>query len=197
MQESTQNTPVRMYFVAVVLPQQIDEKLLPYKRQMQEKYGCKVGLKSPAHITIVPPFWMEEEKEHALRQDIEQLAQTMPAFSVTTAGFSAFKPRTIFVEVEENATLHQLKKNSDAFFRGKEYKMKIENRPFHPHITIATRDMHKKDFWEAWSRFEKEPFLETADVNGLSLLRHNGRVWDVVFTAPFLQVSPTDFATQH
>lgn len=196
MQESTQNKPVRMYFVAVVLPQHIDEKVLQYKRQMQALYGCKVGLKSPAHITLVPPFWMEEEKEAALRQDIEKLAQSIPAFSLATAGFSAFKPRTIFVAVEENARLQELKKSSDSFFRGKDYKMKIENRPFHPHITIATRDLHKKDFWEAWPRFEKEALLETAEVTGLSLLRHNGRDWDVVFTAPFQQASLRDLSAQ-
>ena len=196
MQGSTQKAPARMYFMAVVLPQHIDEKVLQFKQQMRALYGCKVGLKSPAHITLVPPFWMEEEKETALRQDIEKLAQNMPAFSLTTAGFSAFKPRTIFVAVEENETLHQLKKRADAFFRGKEYKMKIENRPFHPHITIATRDLHKKAFWEAWPRFEKETFLEMADVKGLSLLRHNGRAWDVVFTAPFLHAAPADFARQ-
>lgn len=196
MQESKQNAPARMYFIAVVLPPHIDEKVLQYKRQMQALYGCKVGLKSPAHITLVPPFWMEEEKEVALRKDIEQLALSLPAFSLATAGFAAFKPRTIFVAVEENEALHQLKKRSDAFFRGKEYKMKTENRPFHPHITIATRDLHKNAFWEAWPRFEKEPFLETANVNGLSLLRHNGRAWDVVFTVPFQHATPADFATQ-
>jgi 2'-5' RNA ligase len=196
MQETSSGRPVRMYFIAVVLPPQIDEKVQQYKRQMQELYGCKVGLKSPAHVTIAPPFWMEEEKENLLRQDLETLAQTVPSFTLTTASFSAFKPRTIFLAVEENATLQDLKKQSDTFFRNKEYKMKIENRPFHPHITIATRDLHKKAFWEAWPRFEKENFVETAEVNGLSLLRHNGRAWDVVFTAPFLAASPAGSATQ-
>ncbi|MDQ3277677.1 MAG: RNA 2',3'-cyclic phosphodiesterase [Bacteroidota bacterium] len=185
-----------MYFIAVVLPKHIDEKVWEHKQQMRERYGCKVGLKSPAHITLVPPFWMEEESEPALRTDLEHLARETPTFTLTTANFSAFKPRTIFVAVEENTTLQDLKKRSDNFFRGKGYKMKIENRPFHPHITIATRDLHKKDFWEAWPNFEKENFIESAAVHGLSLLRHNGRAWDVVFTAPFLYASTRDPATQ-
>ncbi|HEV7331664.1 MAG TPA: RNA 2',3'-cyclic phosphodiesterase [Flavisolibacter sp.] len=175
----------KMYFIAVVLPEHINEKILRYKKQMREVYGCKVGLKSPAHITIAPPFWMEEEKEQALVQDMESIATNVPLFTLTTANFSAFKPRTIFVAVEENEMLHQLKKQSDIFFRGKDYKIKIENRPFHPHITIATRDLHKKDFWEAWQQFEKDRFVETAAVTGLSLLKHNGQQWDVMFTAPF------------
>lgn len=174
-----------MYFIAVVLPQAIDEKILRYKQQMRENYGCKVGLKSPAHVTIIPPYWMEEEKEATLVQDIVSFAGSYPPFTLTTANFSAFVPRTIFVAVEENEMLIRLKKKADAFFGDKNYKMKMESRPFHPHITIATRDLSKKAFWEAWPRFEKESFLETVAITGLSLLKHNGQKWEVSFTAPF------------
>lgn len=183
--EKGYNSGAKMYFLAVVLPLAIDEKVLRYKLQMREGYGCKVGLKSPAHITIAPPFWMEEEKQSALEQDMTNLAGNLPTFTLTTADFSAFVPRTIFVAVEENETLINLKKNADAFFRGKDYKMKFESRPFHPHITIATRDLHKKAFGEAWTQFEKERFRETAMVTGLSLLKHNSQKWEVPFTAPF------------
>ena len=47
---------MQMYFNALVLPEQLDKKILTYKSWMADKYNCKVGLKSPAHITIVPPF---------------------------------------------------------------------------------------------------------------------------------------------
>jgi 2'-5' RNA ligase len=175
----------RMYFLAIVLPPHLDEKVLAYKKEMQEKYGCKVGLKSPAHITLVPPFWMEEEKQAALVKDMEQLAATFSPFTLTTADFSAFRPRTIFVAVAESGALQALKKRTDAFFRHSDYKMKIENRPFHPHITIATRDLHKKAFAEAWPLFQSKEFREIVEATGFSLLKHNGRTWDVAYTAPF------------
>jgi 2'-5' RNA ligase len=152
---------------------------------MKENYGSKVGLKSPAHITIVPPFWMEEEKEQNLKEDMETISRNFPAFELGAANFSAFKPRTIFVAVEHNDSLNALKKASDNFFRQSDYKIKIENRPFHPHITIATRDLHKKDFAEAWPHFQDSEFKERFVAEGISLLKHNGRHWDVVFTAPF------------
>jgi 2'-5' RNA ligase len=187
---------VKMYFIAVVLPAHLNEKVLAWKHRMQETYGCNVGLKSPAHITIAPPFWMEEEKEPALTNDMLRLARDVPAFTLATDGFSAFRPRTIFVAVQESRALQALKKAADSFFRPSDYKMKLENRPFHPHITIATRDLHKKDFAEAWPFFQQQEFRETFAATGLSLLKHNGRMWDVVFTAPFAAPSPTDVATQ-
>ena len=180
----------KMYFLAIVLPAPFDEKLRRYKKWMQEKWSCNVGLKSPAHITIIPPFWMPEEKEEALREDMEKLAGQVPPFVLTTDNFSAFRPRTIFVAVQPNAVLSQLKKLSADAFHPLDYGLKIETRPFHPHVTIATRDLHKKDFAEAWPYFEKETCIETLPVDGLSLLRHNSRTWDVVFTAPFTATLP-------
>lgn len=185
----------KMYFIAVVLPTHLDAKVLWHKKAMQEKYGCKVGLKSPAHITIAPPFWMEEEKENRLVQDMQIVASTTPTFTLTTADFSAFKPRTIFVAVQNCEALNKLKKDADHFFRQKDYKMKMENRPFHPHITIATRDLHKKDFAAAWPLFQQEEFRATFEAAGLSLLKHNGRTWEVIFTAPFAAPVPGDAPT--
>jgi 2'-5' RNA ligase len=176
---------MQMYFVAIVLPQSLDEKILSYKKSMFKIYGCKVGLKSPAHITLVPPFWMETEKEPQLKHDITAVSSSVSTFTITTNNFSAFKSRTLFVAVRENEQLKALKTSVDHFFRSADYKIKIENRPFHPHITIATRDLHKKDFADAWPHFEKETFEEDFEAKGLSLLRHNGQNWDVVYTSAF------------
>ncbi|RZK01798.1 MAG: hypothetical protein EOO46_19190, partial [Flavobacterium sp.] len=137
---------MQMYFIAVVLPEELNQKILSYKHWMAEKYSCRVGLKSPAHITIVPPFWTEPEKEERLLNDIDTISSSHKKFRLKTENFSAFKPRTLFIAVEDNEQLKMLKQTADHLFRNTDYKIKIENRPFHPHITIATRDLHKKDF---------------------------------------------------
>ena len=148
-----------MYFIAIVLPTELNKKVLKYKDYMDDKYSCKVGLKSPAHITLVPPFWMEEEKEGQLIKDIERIS--VQPFTTSTNNFSAFKPKTIFIAPVLNESLIQLKQLTDAAFNNNEdYKIKIDTRPFHPHITIATRDLHKKDFAEAWPFFKEKEFKE-------------------------------------
>ncbi|RYF84849.1 MAG: hypothetical protein EON98_08095, partial [Chitinophagaceae bacterium] len=121
------------------------------------------------------------------KQALELISSLTISFLITTNNFSAFKPRTLFIAVAENESLNMLKKASDQSFRHSDYKMKIENWPFHPHITIATRDLHKKDFVEAWPMFEGKIFLEEFEASRLSLLRHNGRHWDVVYTSAFAQ----------
>ena len=177
---------MNMYYMAVVLPKHLDEEIIKYKYYMLEKYEAKVGLKSPAHITIIPPFWLHPEKEEGLRADLDQMAGQVASFPLATNNFAAFKPRTIYIDVAPSEPLHLLKKGADHFFSERtQYGIQIENRPFHPHITIATRDLHKAAFAEAWPYFEHKTYKKVWTVEGLSLLRHNKKNWDVIQTSQF------------
>ena len=175
-----------MYFIALVLPDRLNEKVLKYKQLMFEKYKCNVGLKSPAHITIIPPFWMKEENQQQLIADIDLLSNNLYPFPVSTSNFSAFKPKTIFVAVVASEQLNKLKATTDNFFRHhSSYPVTIDTRPFLPHITIATRDLFKKSFYEIWPWFAEKNFVETWIAKGFSLLKHNKKNWDVIHTSQF------------
>ena len=63
--------------------------------------------------------------------------------------------------------------------------MKFDNRPFHPHITIATRDLFKKSYYEAWDYFSKKEFTASWMAEGISLMKHNKKNWDVIYTSRF------------
>ena len=180
---------MQMYFIAIVLPQHLNEKVLQYKQMMLDKYNCKVGLKSPAHITLVPPFWVEEDKEQPLINEIDALSSRLSSFLISTDDFSAFKPRTIFVAVAPNEHLEKVKSATDEVFRdNSQYNIKTDTRPFHPHITIATRDLFKKSFYEIWPWFAEKKFMEEWTADGISILRHNKKNWDVIHTSQFNKV---------
>jgi len=181
---------MNMYFLAVVLPPLLNEKVLQLKRMMNEQYGCKVALKSPAHITLIPPFWLHPSHEQDLLKDVDIVAQTVTPFIISTNHFSAFKPRTIFIAVQPKSYLNDLKKRTDDFFAAKEnYKIKLDRRPFHPHITIATRDLSKKAFYDAWPLFENKQFAEEWIADNICVLKHNTKNWDILHTAPFNNIS--------
>lgn len=177
---------MQMYYLAIVLPPELDKKVLEWKNYMLDKYGCVVALKSPAHITLVPPFWMEPGKEASLVADMDLLAAGIEPFTLATDHFSSFPPRTLFIAVKPNSRLAEVKIKTDDFFRERNaYPMKFETRPYHPHITIANRDLHKKDFYEAWNYLEGKQWEEEWRAEGISLLRHNKKNWDVVHTSQF------------
>ena len=50
---------------------------------------------------------------------------------------------------------------------------------FHPHITVAFRDLKKSQFVKAWEEFEHKEFNDTLLTTSFSLLKHNGKIWEV------------------
>lgn len=191
-------TPANMYFIAHVLPSHLDEQILHMKKDLNQRFGCAVGLKSPAHITLVPPFWLAPDKEDRLIADVHQLANSLQPFSLSTVNFASFGKRTLFIAVNESNSLHQLKSLADDIFTGNEmYGLKKEHRPFHPHITLATRDIKPADFLAAWALYGHRQFEHGWKAEGVSLLRHNGKHWEVIETAGLNGVSGHSTTENH
>ena len=175
-----------MYFIAIVAPEEINQQVLKWKNFFKERYECSVALKSPAHITIVPPFWMNEELENDLINSIREFSTTKTKFEITLQNFAAFQPKVIFVDVVKSKILNGLYQSfSEFIFSQNKFPIKSEDRPFHPHVTLATRDLYKKAFQEAWEIFSKKKYEVLWIVSGISLLRHNQKKWDVIFTSQY------------
>src|SRR5688500_1843959 len=175
-----------LYFLAVVLPQELNTEIKAFKNHMLQEWGCRVALKSPAHITIIPPYWMDIALEGSLLQDLAALSDLFAPFTLNLQNFSAFRPKTLFVAVQPSEQLLRLKMAADVLFTNNtQYKAKPDPRSFHPHVTIATRDLHKKSFAEAWQFYEPKHYERAFTANGLSVLRHNQKEWDIIHTALF------------
>ena len=175
---------MNMYFVALVAPKEINIRVLKWKNFFKDHFGCSVALKSPAHITIIPPFWMNEELESHLINSINAFSTDKKRFEITLKDFAAFKPRVIYVDVIKNEWLNELHGSlADFIYAENKYPVKKDDRPFHPHVTLATRDLYKKSFQEAWEIFSTKKYEASWLVNGISLLRHNKKNWDVIFTS--------------
>jgi 2'-5' RNA ligase len=175
-----------MYFIALVCPEEINQQVLKWKLWMKEKFGCEVALRSPAHITLVPPCWMKPELEDNLRNALSKFSTTQNRLAIYLTNFSNFKPRVIFVDLVQNAGLENLQNELFRFLLAEgSYPFRKDERPFHPHITIATRDLHKKSFHEAWEHFKEKKYEAQWPVQGVALLRHNKKNWDVIATSRF------------
>jgi 2'-5' RNA ligase len=177
---------MEMYFIALVAPEEINRQVLKWKLWMQEKYQCQVALKSPAHITLIPPFWMSPELETELLHSIHEFSSIQNPFPIKLRNFSGFKPGVLFVDIEKNKRLDDLKEMLENFLLPKEkFHFKKEERRFHPHVTIATRDLRKKAFYEAWEHFKKIEYAAAWRAESISVLKHNKKNWDVLFTSQF------------
>jgi len=176
-----------MYFIAVVASEDINAEVLKWKQLMKERFDCVVALRSPAHITLIPPFWLNEKEEDQLKDAIAEFSQSFAAFEIRLKNFAAFKPRVIYVDVAPNEQLPQLHARLEEFLIIKnQFPINKEERPLHPHVSIATRDLHKKAFREAWEIFKEKKYENAWMASGISLLRHDQKKWDVIFTSQFV-----------
>ena len=175
---------MNMYYVAIIAPEEINQKVSKWKNFFKEHFQCAVALKSPAHITLIPPFWMKEELENNLIDSITRYSVGKKKFEITLKEFAAFKPKVIFVNVVKNKMLDEFHRSfNDFIHQQNKFPVKKDDRPFHPHVTLATRDLYKKAFHEAWEIFSVKNYEAAWEINGISLLRHNKKNWDVIFTS--------------
>ena len=170
-----------MFFVAIICPPSVEKKVLEYKRRMKEQFGCTVALKSPAHITLIPPFWLEDESETTLVDTLQLFSSDIDTLEIHLNGFSHFGKRVLFVKVNENPALEEIKKQVENHF-SKVFNdvFKKDDRPFHPHVTIANRDIKPSDFLTAWEYFSKKEFNKIFHINGISLLKLCQGKWGVI-----------------
>ena len=175
-----------LYFIAIVTPKAINQQVLEWKRYMQEQFHCKVALKSPAHITLIPPFGMAETAQPGMQALLEPFAASQQPFSIRLKNFAAFKPRVIYANVLPNPALSTLQTSIEAaLLQSGRFPVKKEDRPFHPHITIANRDLQKEDFPLAWQHFQQITYEGSFTADTISLLKHNEHRWEIAASFPF------------
>src|SRR5688572_16921578 len=170
-----------MYYVAIICPPELDDRIHDYKLWMKENFGSKAALRSPAHITIIPPFFLEKEKETLLIKVMDDFISVQDPIQIELAGFDHFGKKVIVVKVQDNPQLQQLKSDADIYFSHHFKKeIKKEARSFHPHISIANRDIPQGEFNRAWDHFKEKKLDETFPARSLSLLKLSPGKWNVI-----------------
>ncbi|MEM6642194.1 MAG: 2'-5' RNA ligase family protein [Bacteroidota bacterium] len=167
------------YFIAIIPPIAIQEKITSLKNQISDHYGSSHALKSPPHITLQMPFRLSEKKKALLFELLNYFNTGLKPFRIALRDFGFFEPRVIYVAVEANQELNRLQKSvaeqcrKQLLISNSTYK----ERPYHPHITIGFRDLKKKMFYEAKTVFAKQHYGADFLVQRIELIVHEGGRW--------------------
>lgn len=168
-----------LIFLALLPPESLGEEIKELKQEFSDKYNSKRALRLPAHITLVPPFRLTENRSDELFMILEDFCGRFSEMEVSLKDFGAFPPRVIFIEVGNPEVLRPFR---DQLFTSLENFLPVEQlktgRSFRPHITLATRDLSRRDFYLAWEEFKDRSFDALFSVEGLTLFKHNGKIWD-------------------
>jgi len=169
-----------LYYIGTLCPGAINEKVGAYKQYMQTAYGCRAAQKSPAHLTLVPPFKAEEDLEPLLQEFVTAYNTGIIPFEIQLRNFDHFNKRVLFVDVVPNEELTLLEKNVNLQFSEAFPSIIFRTKPeFHPHVTIATRDIPEHKFDEIWDYFQQQSMDASFTCNSLTVLKLEKGVWEV------------------
>ena len=171
---------LQKYFIAIVPPVSVLEKLTAIKHTIANSYNIKGALLSPAHITLHMPFTWEDGKEEKLLLSLNEFSHNQTV-KIKLTHFDCFEPRVVFVSVENTTELQKLQSQLVKYCKQHLhlYNQAEDMRGFHPHITVAFRDLKKATFNVLWQKHQYELFDAAFDSQSFCLLKKQGQFWEV------------------
>ncbi|MDT0650851.1 2'-5' RNA ligase family protein [Autumnicola edwardsiae] len=165
-----------LYFIALIPDDDLEAQVRSLKEEIKEKYNSEKALKLPAHVTLQIPFNMDQENEGPVTEALQEVANTESAFNLQLSGFGNFSGRVIYINVSNPGPAVQLHKEIRKALSSVIH-LEEENSDIHLHITIATRDLSRKEFKKAWSEYKQRDFKASFVAKSFILFKHNGKTW--------------------
>ncbi|MCS5491151.1 2'-5' RNA ligase family protein [Algoriphagus limi] len=171
-------TQLQKYFLAILPPPDFLQQVHELKLKLREEFGIKYALKSPPHITIRMPFLYNELKEDRMVGLLNSFAANIGPFPLEVKGTDQFRGRVIFLDIHAGDELFEMQKALRIFCkRNLNLKDELSDLSFHPHMTVAFRDVKKLQFDSVFKRVKEQGLEAKFEVNGFFLLKHQNGVW--------------------
>ncbi len=173
-----------IFFIAVLVKGKAGEIITGFKQHAAEHFGASRALNSPPHLTLIPPFTWPEERLDVLKSELAHFVSEHAGPAIRLRNFNCFPPGVIFVDVESNTALDRFQEALENCLSEKLQIQSDRKYGFHPHVTVAFKDLRANIFPEAWQYYSKLEFEHNFVAEDIALLRHNGQLWEVLESFP-------------
>ena len=182
------------YFIAIVPPSPYVEQALELKNHFKDNFQSKASVNSPPHITLHMPFEWTASKVDKLVEALHTFSSTVPSVKIDFNNFGCFAPRVIFIQINPTQALTDLQHQLRQFCKQKLGLLNADYKdlPFHPHVTIAFRDLKKPAFTTAWEVFIDKKFEGGFLADRICLMKHEQGKWKVLKE---FQLTPVNLAS--
>lgn len=169
---------MQKYFLAIVPEGEIQDKCTEIKNEIRDQFNVKYALKSPAHITLKMPFSYNEAKEEKLIQALRKFLIQFEPFPISIGGVDTFGKRVIFLKIKADDRLAKLQSELKSFCK-RELNLvdELSDRNFHPHMTIAFKDLKEIHFGDILNLVRKKSLKEELVVARVHLLKRIEGRW--------------------
>jgi 2'-5' RNA ligase len=166
-----------LYYIALLPDDKLSQLCLEYKQQAQNLFQAQATLRSPAHITLIPPFNADEIALNQITLILAHLATQQHGLELQLKGWQHFGVRTIYLGFAANLALSLLQAKTK-----QQITLLTKLRPeaeFTPHISIVNRDLAEIDFNSAWEYFSSQSYPVLTKCTQLALLKHTPFGWQI------------------
>lgn len=135
------------------------------------------------HITLIAPFKRPGNFETEIHLNLQDYFSHVSPFPINIKGYGSFQKasKVIFYKIEKSKELLGMHKELVHFMRN---NLKFSDREtsymYHPHITIAYRDLNDENFEKAWNEYESKEFTSVFKCDKVYLLKHDYTRWQIL-----------------
>jgi 2'-5' RNA ligase len=177
---------IQKYFLAIVPPEPALSKYNEIKEEIRRQFAVKYALKSPPHITLKMPFSYNESKEAFLLTKLSEFLEGQKYFPFHISGIGNFGQRVIFQKISPNDALNQLQAGLKIFCKRELHLIdELSDRNFHPHLTLAFKDLKPTKFERVMNLCRELEFEANFQADRLCLLKREGGYWKIQKEIPF------------
>ncbi|WP_416676676.1 2'-5' RNA ligase family protein [Egbenema bharatensis] len=172
-----------------MVPPDVQEYAQQVIAELKADYQTDTAKVSP-HITLQAPFLWQPEQLPELESCIRAIAQVHSEIPIAVSNFGAFAPRVLYLDVHKTAELLALQSRLAEHLEATLgiVDLKAKTRSFSPHITVASRNLKRKTFQQAWARLQERQVEFNFICDRLTLLRHDGARWQTATEFPFVKI---------
>ncbi len=174
-----------LFFIGLMPDPETADRITALKQLAAQRFQSKRALRSPPHITLFPPFRFGKLFE--LKQSLSEFIrlQSPDPMLLRLRGFDHFGNRVIFVAVEPSEPLNRLQQSLERHLFDSLDLEKPGPHGFHPHLTVAFRDLDRDQFGKAWAYFRDQSFEAVFSVAGIHLFGLEESGWQTRGFFPF------------
>lgn len=168
------------FFVALLPPTEIQAYAESVIQDLTRRYRTRTA-QSPPHITLQPPFLLAQERLFELTLSLQNFADGQSALPVFLSNFGAFAPRVLYLNVVKTPELLSLQSALSARLvsDGVLDPANQEQRPYVPHLTVASRKLTRRTFQQAWLELQTQTVEFQFMADRLTLLIYTHQCWQV------------------
>lgn len=171
----------QLKLLAIVLPEPAYSFVIEQQNYIASTWGPRHALRTPPHLTLIEPLALSANEITIIESLCSKAAASHTAFHIRVCGYGAFVPRVVFINPIIPTDLIQLQSEMRTKIQEiiPDVLKKYEERTFHPHITVAHRDMNTDQFEMMWGYFENLKLDLEFTIDRFHILGHRSTGWEV------------------